>query len=191
MYPWALIGKGLGAALAARRGLLKVAVLCCLVLMAAGCAPQPDVIATDDDNGGHIQLRAGQLFDIVLADDYDVTGCQWREDHNSGPGTVEFLGQRYEPGRKPPAGNGNGTNTERYRARHTGTARIGLVESDNGGKVCRRYAVTVTVGPPNLADSIVAGVKSGFPAVATLVVVLATLGLIGRLVYMLFRKRRE
>jgi hypothetical protein len=45
--------------------------VCWLVLIAAGCAPQPDVTATDADNDGHIELRSGQLFDIVLADDYD------------------------------------------------------------------------------------------------------------------------
>ncbi|MCV7365408.1 protease inhibitor I42 family protein [Mycolicibacterium neworleansense] len=122
--------------------------LCWPVLMAGGCAPQPDVIATDNDNGGRVQVRSGQLFDIVLADDYDQTGCQWRKDRNSAPSVVEYLGQRYEPARKPPAGTANGTNTMRYRAQQTGTAQIGLVESDNGGRVCRRYAVTVTVGSP-------------------------------------------
>ena len=54
---------------------------CWLVLAMAGCAPQPDMVATDNDNGRHIQLRSGQVFDIVLADDYDQTGCQWRDEH--------------------------------------------------------------------------------------------------------------
>ncbi|MGV0779181.1 hypothetical protein [Mycolicibacterium sp. XJ775] len=170
---------------------VQLAVVCWVVLIAGGCAPQPDVTATDDDNGGHVQLRTGQLFDIVLADDYDVTGCQWREERNTGPETVEFLGARYEPARKPPAGNGNGTNTERYRAQQTGTARISLVESDNAGKVCRRYALNVTVGPTSITDSLVTATKAGFPVVAALAVVMLTLGLVGRLVYLLFRRRRE
>lgn len=31
----------------------------------------PDVIAPDTDSGGHLDLRVGQLFDIILADDYE------------------------------------------------------------------------------------------------------------------------
>lgn len=112
-------------------------------LLAAGCAPVPDVIATDNDNGGHVQLRTGQLFDVVLADDHDETGCQWREDHT--PAVMERLGSLYQPQRTPPAGNGHGTNTERYNVVDVGTAVVALVESDNGGRVCRRFEVTVTV----------------------------------------------
>lgn len=111
-------------------------------LLAAGCAPVPDVIATDSDNGGHIQLRVGQLFDIVLADDYDQTGCQWREEPTSA--VVEWQGALYQPQRPPPAGSGNGTDTERYKVVGEGTTVVRLVESDNGDHVCRRFAVTVT-----------------------------------------------
>lgn len=170
---------------------VALSVLCCLVIMAAGCAPQPDVTATDDDNGGHVQLRSGQLFDIVLADDYDQSGCQWREDHNSAPDVVALLGQRYEPNRKPPAGNGNGTNTERYRAQQTGNARISLLESDNGGRVCRRFSLDVTVAPPNMWDGIASGSKYVLYYAAAVVVVATVLGLVGRLVYVLLRRRRE
>ncbi len=120
-----------------------VVMLSWAALLVAGCAPVPDVIATDNDNAGHIQLRTGQLFDIVLADDYDETGCQWREDLT--PSVLAQLGQLYQSQRTPPAGNGHGTNTERYRVVDEGTAVVSLVESDNGGRVCRRFAVTVTV----------------------------------------------
>lgn len=118
-------------------------VVSCAALVVAGCAPVPDAIATDNDNGGQVQLRTGQLFDIVLADDHDETGCQWREEHT--PNVLDRLGSLYQPQRPPPAGTGHGTNTERYRVRDQGTAVVSLVESDNGGRVCRRFEVTVTV----------------------------------------------
>jgi hypothetical protein len=168
---------------------LKLLVICFLLLVIAACAPQPDVSATDRDKGGHIQLRSGQLFDIVLADDYDKTGCQWRDEQGYDDAVVHLLGQRYEPGRKPPNGDGNGTDTERYRAQETGTVRIGLVESDNAGKVCRRYAVDVTVGQRSLADTIASGVKQVLFFVSPLVAFGLILGLIGLLVYRLSRRR--
>jgi hypothetical protein len=55
---------------------LTLAAWCWLLLAVPGCAPQPDVVATDNDNGRHIRLRSGELFDILLADDYDPAGCQ-------------------------------------------------------------------------------------------------------------------
>ncbi len=67
--------RGMGPA----RALAGLSLLVLAGADGGGCAPQPDVIATDDDNGGHVQVRSGQLFDIVLADDYDQTGCQWRK----------------------------------------------------------------------------------------------------------------
>ena len=115
----------------------------CAVPLVGGCAPVPDVIATDNDNGGQVPLRTGDLFDIVLADDYDETGCQWREDHT--PNVLNRLGSLYESQRIPPAGTGHGTNTERYRVAAQGTEVVSLVESDNGGRVCHRFEVTVTV----------------------------------------------
>jgi hypothetical protein len=168
---------------------LKLSVIYCLLLVIAACAPQPDVTATDHDNGGHIQLRSGQLFDIVLADDYDKTGCQWRDEQGYDDAVVHLLGQRYEPGRKPPNGDGNGTGTERYRARQTGTVRVRLVESDNADKVCRRYAVDVTVGQRSLADAIASGVKQVLYVVIPLVGAGLILGLIGLLVYRLSKRR--
>lgn len=162
-----------------------------LMVLVVGCAPQPDVIATDDDNGGHVRVRGGQMFDIVLADDYDETGCQWREEHRSGPGSVELVGQRYEWDRKPPAGIGDGTNTMRYRAQQTGTVRISLVESDNGNRVCRRFAVDVSVGPPSMWEATTSAVKYVFPYVAGAAVVVVIVGLVGRLTYLLFRHLRE
>jgi hypothetical protein len=35
--------------------------------------------ATESDNNHHVQLKRGDVFDIVLADDYATTGCQWRD----------------------------------------------------------------------------------------------------------------
>ncbi|MFV8142226.1 hypothetical protein ACNQR7_32065 [Mycolicibacterium senegalense] len=179
----------MGMAWPGRRVMLSV--LCWLVLVVGGCAPQPDVVATDDDNGGHVQVRSGQLFDVVLADDYEETGCQWRQEPHSGTDVVEYLGSRYEWGRKPPAGIANGTHTTRYRAQQTGTVRISLVESDNSDRVCRRFAVDVEVGPPTMLDGIVSGGKYVFPYVAGVVVLVVTVGLLGRLLYLAFRHMRR
>lgn len=120
-----------------------VGVLIGATLVAAGCAPVPDVIVTDNDRGGRVHLRTGQLVNIVLADDYDETGCQWREYHT--PQVLELLGSLYQPQRTPAAGTGNGTHTARYRVIDEGTAAVSLVESDNGDRVCRRFEVTVMV----------------------------------------------
>lgn len=169
---------------------LTLARLCWLALMVGivgGCAPQPDMTATDNDNNGHVQIRSGQLFDIVLADDYDQTRCQWRDEHNSAADVVEYLGSRYQPAQKPPAGTGNGTHTTRYRAQQQGTAQIRLVESSNSGKVCRRYALDITVGPPSLLQTITSAIKYIFPYAAGLAVLIATLGLVGRLAYLAVR----
>ncbi len=169
--------------------MLCVALLCWLALMTAGCAPQPDVMARDDDNGGQVHVLTGQLFDIVLADDYDQTFCQWREEHIDNPHILNKLGSRYQWGRKPPAGVGNGTYTERYRAKQEGTTRVSLVESTNGGQVCRRYALTVKVGPQNPLDSIMFGFGQVLPWVLVVAVPVG-IGLVIRGVYRLVRRRR-
>jgi hypothetical protein len=39
-----------------------------------------DVTANDSDNGRHIQINSGQIFDIVVADDYETSKCQWRDE---------------------------------------------------------------------------------------------------------------
>jgi hypothetical protein len=44
-------------------------------VLVAGCSPQPDATATESDNNHHVQLKRGDVFDIVLADDYATTGC--------------------------------------------------------------------------------------------------------------------
>jgi hypothetical protein len=157
---------------------------CWLVLAAAGCAPQPDVVATDHDNGRHIQLRSGQLFDVVLADDYDQTRCQWRDEHGYDDAIVHLLGQQYQPHHPPTAGEGNGTNTERYEARQAGTVNIRLVESDNAGKVCRRYAVDVTVGPRSVADTVIYSLKQ----VGFVVIPIGSLAILGCLCVLVYRK---
>lgn len=157
---------------------LRLSAILCLLLASAGCAPQPDVTATDHDNGGHILLRTGQLFDVVLADDYDNTGCQWRDEHGRDDAVVHLLGQRYEPGRKPPNGDGNNINTERYRALQTGATWVRLVESDNAGKVCRRYAIEVLIAQPSFADDVASGAEKAVCYVVPLVAGGLPLGLV-------------
>lgn len=169
---------------------LGVALLCWMALVTGGCAPRPDVMATDDDNGGQVHVLTGQLFDIVLADDYDQTSCQWREEHNDNPHVLEMLGSRYQWGRKPPTGVGNGTYTERYRATQEGTTRVSFVESTNGGQVCRRYSLTVTVGPQSPLDSIMFGFSQVLPWVLVVAVPVGV-GLVIRGVYRLVRRRRS
>jgi hypothetical protein len=83
-----------------------------VALLVACCAPVPVSLQRINDNGGQFQLRTGELFDIVLADGYDETGCQWRENHT--PNVLEWLGSLYQPQRTPPAGDGHGAKTERY-----------------------------------------------------------------------------
>jgi predicted secreted protein len=145
------------------------------------------MVATDNDNGRHIQLRSGQVFDIVLADDYDQTGCQWRDEQGHNDAIVHLLGQRYQLHHAPPAGKGNGTNTERYQAQQTGTVQVRLVESDNAGKVCRRYAVDVTVGPRSLKDTLTSGVKQ----VAAVAIPIASLVIVGFICLLVYRKLKS
>ena len=167
---------------------LCLALLCSLALVTDGCAPQPDVMATDDDNGGQVHVLTGQLFDIVLADDYDQTSCQWREEHNDNPHVLEMLGSRYQWGQKPPAGIGKGTYTGRYRAQQEGATRVSFIESTNSGQVCRRYSLTVTVGPQHPLDSIMFGFSQVLPW-ALVVAVPVGIGLVIRSVYRLVRRR--
>lgn len=134
-----------------------------LLLAAVGCSSGPDrtvtdrvqpfqsagadVTATLADNGGHIQLRVGQVFDIVLDNDYDTTRCQWHDKHGYEWAILTPLGQRYEPQQKPPDGADGGTYTSRYRATGPGTVHLTLSEEDNAypPRVARRFAIDVTV----------------------------------------------
>jgi hypothetical protein len=86
----------------------------CLLLLVTGCRSEADVTANDSDNGRHIQLNSGQTFDIVLADDYETSKCQWRDEETYDTTILEPLGQQYEPGRTPPGDTGGGTYTQRY-----------------------------------------------------------------------------
>ena len=52
---------------------MKPAISLGFLLLVAGCSLEPDVTATDSDNNHHIQLKSGDVFDIVLADDYATT----------------------------------------------------------------------------------------------------------------------
>ena len=113
----------------------------------AGCTPQPDVTAKDSDNGRQIQLKPGQLFDIVLADDYKTSKCQWRDKQQYDATIVDRLGELYEPDRSLPGHSGEGAFTLRYRARLVGTVHVTLAEVDNANppRVCREFTLDVTV----------------------------------------------
>lgn len=121
----------------------------CLLLV-AGCSPKADVTVHDSDNGRHIELTGGQLFDIVLADDYETSKCQWRDEQKYDTAVLKLLGSEYAPPRNPPSGGATGTFTSRYRAGSAGTVHVELVQEDqestaNPPHVVRRYAIDVTV----------------------------------------------
>jgi hypothetical protein len=103
------------------------------------------VTANDSDNGGHVQIDRGQIFDIVLADDYAMSNCQWHDEEKYDFAILKYLGARYEPGRTPPGATGGGTFTSRYRATGAGTVHVTLVQEDNANHIARRYALDVTV----------------------------------------------
>ena len=117
-----------------RRALLLAPTL----LLLAGCAPTPDVTITDADNGGHVTIDKGDILDVVLADDYETSKTQWREDGTFDWAVLKPLGSKYEPD--------VGTFTDRLEGVGSGTVRLTLVQSDNSGNVARRYAIDVTVG---------------------------------------------
>jgi hypothetical protein len=128
----------------------------CLLLLAAGCGSESaryfftggaDVTANDSDNGRHIQLNSGQILDIVLADDYQTSKCQWRDEEKYDSTILDHLGYKYDPGRTSPGDNGRGTETERYKAAGAGTVHVTLVQENNAypPHVARRFALDVTV----------------------------------------------
>ncbi|OBH85038.1 MULTISPECIES: protease inhibitor I42 family protein [unclassified Mycobacterium] len=125
----------------------KLALSSVFLLWVAGCSPEPDVTASDSDNGGHISINNGQLFDIVLADDYVTSHCQWHDEEKYDFAILRPLGQRYQPDRRPPGATSGGTFTSRYRAAGAGTVHVTLVQEDNGNPahVVRRFALDVTV----------------------------------------------
>lgn len=130
-----------------------------VLILCAGCAsraepaahrfqsPGADVTATDSDNAGHVQLRVGQILDIVLADDYETTHCQWHDQQGYKWEVLEPLGQQYEPHKKPPEGSGDGTFTSRYRATGAGTVQVRLSEEDNANppRIARQFSIVVDV----------------------------------------------
>ncbi|MBV8347328.1 MAG: hypothetical protein JOZ49_07295, partial [Mycolicibacterium sp.] len=89
----------------------------CLLMVVAGCwsnlrselLGSADVTANDSDNGRHVQLSSGQVLDIVLADDYETSKCQWFMEENYDETILKPLGSRYEPGRTSPGATGGGT----------------------------------------------------------------------------------
>ena len=89
-------------------------------LLMAGCSPQPDVTATQADNNHHVALKTGDLFDIVLSDDYPTTGCRWHDLGNHDWAILRDLGQRYQADRTAPGS----TYTARYRAMGGETALL-------------------------------------------------------------------
>ncbi|OBA58403.1 hypothetical protein A5647_21265 [Mycobacterium sp. 1100029.7] len=120
--------------------------LACLVLVVAGCS-SPDVEAHDSDNGGHVAIDKGDVFDIVLADDYATTNCQWHPGEPNDWAVLKLLGYRYEPDRTAPGASSGGTFTSRYKGTGTGTVHVTLVEEDNANPphIARRYALDATV----------------------------------------------
>lgn len=96
--------------------LWKPAISLGVLLLAAGCSSEPDVTATDSDNNQHIQLNGGDVFDIVLADDYATTGRQWHDLGNHDWAILRDLGERYEPDRTASGSTAGRTYTGRYKA---------------------------------------------------------------------------
>lgn len=122
-----------------------VAIAAVGLVLVAGCAPQPDVTATASDNGHSVAVDAGDLFDIVLPDDYDTSMCQWHDKEGYDWAVLRPLGQRYEPYPANPGYRGVATYTGRYRAMSPGTVHVVLSQETNGGHVCRKYDLDVTV----------------------------------------------
>ncbi len=116
-----------------RRALLLMPAL----VLLAGCTPTPDVTITDADNGGHVEINVGDVVDILLADDYEKSKTQWREDGSFDWDILKPLGSKYQPA--------PGTYTDRLQGVGPGTVHLTLVQSDNGDRVSRRFAVDITV----------------------------------------------
>ena len=117
-------------------------------LLVTGCSPQPDVTATQADHNHHVALKTGDLFDIVLSDDYPTTGCRWHDLGNHDWAILRDLGQRYQADRTAPGSTSGGTYTARYRAMGPGTVHVALVDQNNADTcpVSRHFDVDVTVG---------------------------------------------
>lgn len=132
--------------------------LVAVLVVSAGCAsqaepaarhfqsPGADVTVTDSDNAGRVQLRVGQVLDIVLSDDYETTHCQWHDLQGYKWEVLRPLGQQYEPHTMPPEGSG-GTSTSRYRATGAGTVQVRLSEEDNAypPRVALQFSIVVDV----------------------------------------------
>ncbi|ORA63891.1 MULTISPECIES: hypothetical protein [Mycobacteroides] len=110
-------------------------------------SPGADVVATDFDNGGRVQLRVGQVFDIVLADDYETTNCQWHDKNGYDWAVLQPLGSLYDPHKKPPDGSQNATYTSRFTAKGPGAVHVTLSEEDNAypPRVARSFSIDVDV----------------------------------------------
>ncbi|MEM6109986.1 protease inhibitor I42 family protein [Mycobacterium sp. 050272] len=120
----------------------KLAMLLACLVLVAGCS-SPDAAAHDSDNGGHVTIRKGDIFDIVLTDDYPTSHCQWHEEGSPDTAILKYLGSRYQWDNKAPAAPG--IHTSRYQATGAGTVHVTLVQEDNASNVARRYGLDVTV----------------------------------------------
>jgi predicted secreted protein len=118
----------------------------CLVLV-GGCTSKANVTANDSDNGRHIQINSGQILDIGLADDYQTSGCQWRDEQKYDAAVLKYLGARYQSGGVSSGDTGGSTYTSRYKAVGAGTVHVTLVQQNNANppRVARHFALDVTV----------------------------------------------
>lgn len=119
----------------------------CLVVVASGCSSKSDVMAGESENGRHVQLSVGDIFDIVLPSDYEKSKCQWHDDQTNDWAILRPLGTRYEPQKALPGRPETGTYTRRFEAISPGTVPVTLVQEDNGNppRDAGRYVVDVTV----------------------------------------------
>ncbi|MCV7163906.1 protease inhibitor I42 family protein [Mycobacterium stomatepiae] len=120
----------------------KVALSSAVLLLVAGCS-ETNVTAHDSDNGRHVTIEKGDVFDIVLADNYPTSHCQWHEEGTPDTAILNYLGSRYQWDTTAPAAPG--TFTSRYKATGAGAVHVTLVQEDNAHHVARRFALDVTV----------------------------------------------
>lgn len=129
------------------RSLRMIAMWSVCMTLATACSSQPDVTATDADDGGQVRVRQGQILDIVLPDDYATSNAQWRDEDTHDDSVLHKLGSEYDPGQLLPGHTVSGAYTSRYQGAEVGTAHVTLVQEDSAypPRVARRFVIDVTV----------------------------------------------